>query len=437
MTATVDRIDGASRRLVVRRAFLWLLFLGPFFYLTYGTANWLASLRDDVPNLVFDWENHVPFIAWSIVPYWSVNLFYAIALFINDSPEQVDRLAKRYLTAQIIAVLCFVAFPLTATFLKPETLGLPGFMFEVLGGFDKPFNQAPSLHIALLIIIWDQMRRMMGDGLRIVWHIWCLLIGLSVLTTYQHHAVDIPAGALLGLFALWLFPRNGSSPFAGFQLTSNPKARRLGLYYLAGAVLFLALGIHGLGMTGYAIFWFWPATALTIVALGYLGAGVAIFQKYTDGTVSLASRWLLAPYRLFARLNIRFWTRKLPPHVELADGVFLGRLPKASELNHFTTIIDLAAEMVAAHNAVEWKSFSTMDLIAPGRETVHLASNAVEAARHHGPVLICCALGFQRSATVAVDWLIETGRVANTREAEALIRSKGWPVHLHHIEVLA
>jgi len=270
----------------------------------------------------------------------------------------------------------------------------------------------------------------------VIWHIWCLLIGLSVLTTYQHHAVDIPAGALLGLFALWLFPRNGSSPFIGFQLTTNPKARRLGLYYLAGAVLFLALGIHGLSMTGYAIFWFWPATALAIVALGYLGAGVAIFQKQTDGTVSLASRWLLAPYRLCARLNIRFWTRKLPPHIELADGVFLGRFPKAPELNPFTTIIDLAAEMVAPRNAVEWKSFGTMDLIAPPPETVHLASNAVEAARHHGLVLICCALGFQRSATVAVDWLIATERMANPREAETLIRAKGWPVHLHPIEVL-
>jgi membrane-associated phospholipid phosphatase len=233
VTAALGGIDGSSRRPVIRRAILWLLFLGPFFYLTYGTANWLASLRGDVPNLALGWESRVPFIAWSIVPYWSVNLFYAIALFVNESPEQVDRLAKRYLTAQIIAVICFVAFPLTATFVKPETSGLPGFMFDVLGGFDKPFNQAPSLHIALLIVIWDQMRRIMSSGVRIVWHIWCLLIGLSVLTTYQHHAVDIPAGALLGFFVLWLFPRTGPSPLAGFHLTDNSKARRLGSYYLA------------------------------------------------------------------------------------------------------------------------------------------------------------------------------------------------------------
>ncbi len=436
MTVHLTQLDGSSRQPVIRRAILWLLFLAPFFYLTYGTANWLASQQGHVPNLAFEWESQVPFIAWSIVPYWSVNLFYAIALFVNDSPEQVDRLAKRYLTAQIIAVLCFVAFPLTATFVKPATAGLPGFMFDVLGGFDKPFNQAPSLHIALLIIIWDQMRRVMGDTMRVIWHVWCLLIGLSVLTTYQHHAVDIPAGALLGLFALWLFPRSGPSPLEEFQFTSDPKARRIGFYYLAGAILFLVLAIHGLTVTGYAIFWLWPATALAIVALGYFGAGAGIFQKQTDGSVSLASRWLLWPYRFFARLNVRFWTRKLPPHVELADGVFLGRFPQAAEPSSFAAVIDLAAEMVPPLHATEWKNFGTLDLVAPSSEKVQLASDAVEVARHHGPVLVCCALGFQRSATVAVAWLVCTGRVANAREAEALIRARGWPVHLHLAEEL-
>ena len=431
MTTQLTELGGLLRWPVIRRAVAWLLFLGPFFYLTYGTANWLASLHDDVPNLAFNWEVHVPFIAWSIIPYWSVNLFYALALFVNDSPQQVDRLAKRYLTAQIIAVLCFVAFPLTATFVKPETSGLPGFMFDVLGGFDKPFNQAPSLHIALLIIIWDQMRRVMGDIMRVVWHVWCLLIGLSVLTTYQHHAVDIPAGALLGLFALWLFPRNAPSPLAGFQLTSDPKSRRIGFYYLAGAVLFFAFGFHGLTTTGYAIFWFWPATALTLVALGYFGAGADIFQKQTDGTVSLASRLLLWPYRFFARLNIRFWTHKLPARIELDDNVFLGRFPKANELQSFTTVIDLAAEMVPPPHSVDWKSYGAIDLIVPPSQKVQLGSDAVEVARHHGPVLICCALGFQRSATVAARWLIETDRAADKNEAEALIRAKGWPVHLH------
>ena len=118
-----------SRRAAVRAAALWLAVLGPFFYLTYGTSNWLASLRTDVPNLAFGWERHIPFVAWTIVPYWSINVFYALSLFVCDTPEEVGRLARRYLVAQVVAVLCFIAFPLRAIFVRPETHGVPGFLF--------------------------------------------------------------------------------------------------------------------------------------------------------------------------------------------------------------------------------------------------------------------------------------------------------------------
>ena len=232
----------ASYATICKRAALWLAFLAPFFYLSYGLANWHASTRMGVSSIVYDWERHIPFLAWTIVPYWSINAFYALSLFVNGSTSGVDRLAGRYLTSQIIACLCFVAFPLAASFTRPETDGLPGFMFDVLGGFDKPFNQAPSLHIALLVIIWDHLRRRITPRLVPFWHVWCLLIGASVMTTYQHHFIDIPTGALLGLFALWLFPDQGETPLAGFALAADPRRRRLGRFYAAGALLLLEIG---------------------------------------------------------------------------------------------------------------------------------------------------------------------------------------------------
>ena len=105
----VAPVVAVDRRAVFRAAALWLAFLGPFFYLTYGTANWLASLRTEVPNLAFGWESHIPFLAWTIIPYWSINAFYALSLFVNDTPRDVGRLARRYLTAQIVAFICFIA----------------------------------------------------------------------------------------------------------------------------------------------------------------------------------------------------------------------------------------------------------------------------------------------------------------------------------------
>ena len=416
---------------VIVRAALWLAFLAPVFYLTYGLANWLASRRDDVGSIVFSWEHSIPFVAWTIVPYWSINLFYGLSLLLNDNRQGVDRLAGRYLTAQLVAVTCFILFPLTATFVRPETTGLPGFMFAVLGGFDKPFNQAPSLHIALLVIIWDHWRHRLGRLLLPLWHGWCFLIGASVLTTWQHHFIDIPTGALLGFFALWLFPRNGELPFSGALPTSDAKARRLALFYALGAVLALAAAAFGAFFSAVALFLLWPALALAIVALAYAGAGSKVFQKSADGSITLACRLLLLPYRLGARTNIWAWTRNLAPQVAVADSVFLGRFPTASEASGFGTVIDLAAELERPAGATcRWIAFPMVDLLPPPLMVQQQAAGALEKARRDGTVLVCCALGFQRSAGVVAEWLVVTGRARTPARAREMLSAAGRPVHL-------
>ncbi|MGO7998307.1 hypothetical protein ACC734_39050, partial [Rhizobium ruizarguesonis] len=81
---------------------------------------------------------------------------------------------------------------------------------------------------------WPCHRRVSGifagrlpRKVRLLWHLWCLLIGVSVLTTWQHNIIDIPTGMLLGLFAIWLFPRDAGSPLANFTMSGDPKSHRL------------------------------------------------------------------------------------------------------------------------------------------------------------------------------------------------------------------
>ncbi|RWC13930.1 MAG: serine/threonine protein phosphatase, partial [Mesorhizobium sp.] len=45
-------------------------------------------------------------------------------------------------------------------------------------------------------------------------------------------------------------------------------------------------------------------------------------------------------------------------------------------------------------------------------------------------VLICCALGFQRSATFAAAWLVGTGRSHTAAQARKLLAASGRPVHI-------
>lgn len=435
MTAPPITERQSSFPAIAKRAALWLVFLAPFFYLTYGFANWAASQRQNVGSIVYDWERAIPFLAWTIVPYWSINAFYAASLFVNRTTAGVDRLAGRYLTAQFVAVACFLAFPLTATFTRPETSGLPGFMFDALTGFDKPFNQAPSLHIALAIIIWQHLGPRLSGWLRTLWDVWCLLIAGSVLTTFQHHFIDIPTGALLGFFALWLFPPEGPLPFSGFRWTRDAKRRRLGSYYaLGGSACLLGAVVGAAWQSPTWLILLWPALALATVAAGYWGAGAKVFQKTADGRVTLASRWLLWPYRMGARVNAWAWTRKIAPAVEIADGVWLGRFPLGAEADPYAAVVDLAAEFERPKAAPAWIAFPMLDLVMPSEADVEAAAKAVETARTNatgGKVLVCCALGFQRSARVVVRWLVMTVRATDEAAAIQAIVAAGRPVVLH------
>lgn len=399
------------------RALVWLIGLGAFFYSSYGLANYIAGQRAFVPSIVFGWEHGMPFLPWTIIPYWSVNLFYAASLFVCTSRAELDTLGRRLLTAQIIAVACFLAFPLRFSFAKPETGGgLPGFMFDALLSFDKPYNQAPSLHIALLVILWVHYAGHLPAWARWLLHPWFALIGISVLTTYQHHFFDIPTGALLGLFCLWLWP-DRYPPLEG----TDKKRRKLATYYGLGA---LAFALAGIALGGWALWLCYPAVSLALVAVNYLWRGAAGFQKRGDGSMTLAARLLFAPYQFGAFLNSRWWTRREPASGEVRPGVHLGRIPSRFDRTSRNdgSIVDLAAEL-PAWRRVPVRAVPMLDLVVPPAASLVEAARAIEAARGQGTVLVCCALGYSRSAAAVATWLLASGQAGSVEEAVAILRA--------------
>ena len=330
-----------------RRALAWLVFLGPFFFLTYGFATWVTAQRADVPSIVFDWERALPFWAWTILPYWSIDLLYGLSLFVCSSRRELDTHAKRLLTAQVIAVALFLVVPLRFSFDQPAADGVWGAMFAALAQFDKPFNQLPSLHVALAVILWALYARKLSGLARVAMTTWFVLIGASVLTTYQHHFIDIPTGLLLGLLCMWLWPfadeGDGRSIAAHWRWTRDPDRRRFAAMYALAAIALAVLAFAG---GGWALWLTWVAMSLTLVALAYAAIGAGAFQKGADGALSVASRWLFAPYRVGAWLNSRAWTFSDPRPVAVADGVYLGRVPTARELaaSPVAGVVDLTAE---------------------------------------------------------------------------------------------
>ncbi|PYT19775.1 MAG: hypothetical protein DMG58_35555, partial [Acidobacteria bacterium] len=75
---------------------------------------------------------------WSIVPYWSTDLLYAVSLFTCRTRKELSTHAKRLVAAQFICTAGFLLFPLQFTFGRPHSVGVFGWMFDVLAIFDKP-----------------------------------------------------------------------------------------------------------------------------------------------------------------------------------------------------------------------------------------------------------------------------------------------------------
>ncbi|WP_420984141.1 phosphatase PAP2 family protein, partial [Burkholderia contaminans] len=208
--------------------FGWLAVMGAVFFSTYGFANWLAARRAGVPTFAFGWEHAIPFVPWTIVPYWSIDLLYALSFFFWTRRADLLDHVKRLLTVQLISVACFIAWPLRFGFERPDAGGVAGALFTLLMGFDKPFNQAPSLHIGLLVVLWAvYAKHLRGTLARVVLHLWFAAIGVSVLTTYQHHAIDVPTGAAVGCLALFLFPlRDAAGRLPGADASPGAAAAR-------------------------------------------------------------------------------------------------------------------------------------------------------------------------------------------------------------------
>lgn len=402
-----------------RQALLWMISLSSFFFISYGLANWITGLRSDVGVIVFAWEKQIPLWPWTIIPYWSIDLLYGLSFWLACSKRELNTLGRRLFTAQIICISGFLLFPLRFSFERPMLDGFFGMLFDLLMGFDKPFNQAPSLHITLLVILWDFYRKHLTAQWRWIMHVWFFLIGLSVLTTWQHHFFDLPTGILAGCLSIWLWPAHQRSPLA---IKSPPKQWRWGGFYCLSAIGIALLATY---FSGIVLLLYWLSIALLLVGLNYLLFGANGFQKNHHGRFAWAVWLLYAPYIAIAWVNSRLWTRKCHQVDHIIDNLYLGRIPDKTFLQQqpFSAILDLCAELPMPHYQGDYCLISILDMTVPSAHSLNkIVKQIDDYHQQHDNVLICCALGFSRSAVAIVAWLLWTQKAQSIAQAIDIVR---------------
>jgi len=435
-----------------KTSLLKLALIGALFYTSYGLSNHYAASLAYVPEIAFAWERGIPFWAWTIVPYWSLNLMYAAAFFLCRNACEQNRYVARLVSAQIVATTCFMLFPLHFGWPKPPTDRLWGWLFDSLVAFDLPYNQAPSLHIALSIIVgafyWTRFPK-----IRLPILLWQSLIALSVLTTYQHHFIDVPTGALLGWLVLWAIPQHGVSPFRRRSLSvvqpdsqtgrlktseasfceaktnntdlreakTSPETRsreiKIAMLYLAGAVLSALPSLF----SGAWLWMLWVSVSLSVVAFAYLTGNAAVFQKQADGRLSAAATVLLLPYLVGVRLNMAYWLRGKAKTAWVRDDVLIGSVSGISD--DLPAVLDVCAEYPRSRYRGAYRVLPLLDMVVPSENDLVQAASLLEALRRkHGKVLICCALGYGRSAAVVLTWLLAFGGCRDLAQATAELK---------------
>lgn len=368
------------------------------FSLCYLLANSLAQQQSITRHVALPFEVHIPFLQWMILPYLSSGLFFCLVFFRAASSDALRVVSQRLLLATVAAAMVFILYPLQFSWPRPPvSSGLCARLFQGLSLVDQPFNQLPSLHVAYCLIYWQALRpTLAAPWARIALAIWLMATALSTLFTFQHHALDVLGGALLG-WACCLCIRPGRlEPAVAF-------------YYLMAAGMALIVGFFGLHHAGGL----YVACSLLLVSRAYSRHDRHFLHK-AHGRHPLWIWLLYAPYLLGYRLTwyaVRWRERRKPAVLQMADNLWVGRRlsdGEACRLPANCTIIDLANELseTPSLRAHRYRYFPLLDLQAPPTATLgEIVAVINEELAADRQVYLHCAMGYSRSVRLADAYL--------------------------------
>lgn len=392
--------------------------LSLLFVAVYGTCNWITAHRSDVGTWYYSWEKIIPFVPLMIVPYMSLDLFYAAAPFLCKSEDELRTLARRIVFAILVAGAFFLLMPLKMAVPRPQSGGWTGAIFNLLHGFDQPYNLFPSLHITLRTILADHYARHTKGVVRATSHVWFSLIGFSTVLTCQHHVVDVIGGFVLAAFCFYLFREDGR------RLPVIPN-RRVGACYAISACVCLCVALAKWPWTAILL---WPALSLAITAAAYWGVGPVIYGK-ANGRLPSSTRFVLAPCLLGQRVSLLYYRQQCDGWNRVTPRVWIGAQLDRREAAEATrqgvgAVLDLTAEFSepAVFRELAYCNIPILDLTQMSTSQLRAAADFISQQAARGVVYIHCKVGYSRSAAAAGAYLLTSAQATSVDEALGMLK---------------
>jgi protein-tyrosine phosphatase len=200
----------------------------------------------------------------------------------------------------------------------------------------------------------------------------------------------------------------------------------LGLGTLLLAGLWLWESLTARGIASYSALNFW------VLGVAYLLRFPAIWMKRRDGVIHPVSFGLLLPLHLLNWISFLLATRVTshPARHEVAPNLWLGRRPSAGEAKTIQTngkwaVVDMTSEFqeVQELRTANYLCLPTLDHTAPTPKQIENALSFIQVEIRQRPVLVHCALGHGRSATVAAAWMLRNGLAKSPEDADQKLRA--------------
>jgi protein-tyrosine phosphatase len=404
-----------------RLSYLLLSYI--LFLIIYNFSAWYALHFEKSDSFVFSFEKHIPFVPWMIIPYMTSGLLFTLVFFFCSSEKDLMLLTKRINFTTIVSGLFFILFPLKYSFIKPQQdFGLLNYFYQFLITWDSNYNQAPSLHIGYACIFWAVINKEFKSGWRILLLGWILLLGISTLTVYQHHLIDIVTALLLSCLTFFIFPENKDRNY------------QIGAVYFFISLLFSLAALLIQHTTNYGLLLLWICIVLFLVGCAYMNSN-SRFLKTKDGSITILNKIIFFPY-LFMYKIIWLFCRKKSSHPvsEIIPQVYVGaRLNSkqaSSFINERTYVIDLCAEAEEnkyTRQKSQYFSFPLLDIGSVKKDELETLSNLLTSIygsiKPDEKIFIHCLMGYSRSVFITT-LFIKNQLNIQIDEAAAIVTQK-------------